>query len=443
MKKFSILAFLLLFYLGGLFFSQKASACDIVGAYDDNGCNAACGVNTGALGIDVNGLQYQYKISGNACSNEPRAITCIYSAVGHCESGVGPAGYNNGCKYDPTVSQQVACPTPLSVNVRVVDPQGNRISGVALRYQEEGFDTHATTDGNGLYTNTSSYSDDPFTILPNDPRYTFNQQSITGTVNTSWSCGTTYANGGTNTHGDCTFVATVIAQAPTNTPIPPAPTNTPIPPAPTNTPIPTDTPPPPSHTVLNMALQLPGIGIGGNLHPIHTIVTGHIQIYKATDDPSQPNIPPLVNLPNVTFSYNATTGYFLNATIDAGVLPSGSYQILVKVPKYLRKELTDANQNTKTFSLTEGQTTQLPATKLILGDVAPIQNVMDVGDFYAIAGCYGNKATTSTCAVPLQMADLNDDGVVDGIDLNYWLINMNILLQANNPGGVGDGVTGD
>ncbi len=219
-------------------------------------------------------------------------------------------------------------------------------------------------------------------------------------------------------------------------------------PKPTFTPTPTPTPGAGSGGIggqayLNLAVQLTGIGANGNVHPAHSTRLAHIQIYKKGDNPSQPNILPVANLKNIILTYNATSGYFLNPKIDLGKnFATGDYQILVKVPGALRRTVVDKQQN-NVFTITVGQTTILPSINLIAGDVVPLYNVTDIADFYAIVECYQNFADTAFCTAGKSLVDLNDDGIVDGIDLNIWLLGMNTLLQADNASGNGNGVVGD
>ena len=229
----------------------------------------------------------------------------------------------------------------------------------------------------------------------------------------------------------------------TNTCKPPTPT-----PSPTNaaTPTPsgpTATPTPAPATLLNIALQLPGIGKGGNLNPNTKTRSLHLSLYAAGVDPSQPNIHPVFDSKNFHVQYDSSTGYFTNDAVDVGNLPTGDYQLLVKSPGYLRKAYADATSDTKTIHITSQTTTLVPAITLIAGDIGPLFNVIDASDFYSIVSCYGGKANASSCAVGAQIADINDDGTVDGKDLNYWLLGFQTLVNNNNTDGNGDGVTGD
>ena len=196
-------------------------------------------------------------------------------------------------------------------------------------------------------------------------------------------------------------------------------------------------------TYISIAIQLPGIGAGGNLSPKHTTRTLHVSLYKSTVDPSQPNVSPIFTSKTIVVTYDRNTGYFVNNKVLIGNIATGDYQLLIKTPGYLRKEWSGPDTTAKTIHLTGNAINAIPYNTLVPGDTSPIYNVMDASDFYAIVGCYKDKADSSTCAAGKVITDLNDDGVIDGIDLNLWLSGFQSLQTNNNPQGNGDGVTGD
>lgn len=198
-----------------------------------------------------------------------------------------------------------------------------------------------------------------------------------------------------------------------------------------------------THTLLNVTLQLPGIGQGGNLSPKHQQRNMHITLYAADQDPTQPGIKPLFDSKNFTLKYNLTTGFFTNESVDVGNVPTGDYKLLVKVPGYLRKELSDSTSDTSTIHITSQTTTLVPLIKLVPGDVAALFNILDISDFYAIVSCYKDKANSSSCTAGSQITDINDDGTVDGIDINYWLLGFESLQTNGSAQGAGDGIPGD
>src|SRR5438552_2858305 len=69
---------------------------------------------------------------------------------------------------------------------------------------------------------------------------------------------------------------------------------------------------------------------------------------------------------------SATQNLFLNHQLNIGLIPSGKYEILVKLNQYLAKLILNPQDGTNAWSITEGQMLSLPVTTLIPGDTAPI-----------------------------------------------------------------------
>lgn len=236
---------------------------------------------------------------------------------------------------------------------------------------------------------------------------------------------------------------------------PPPPTNTPIP---TNTPVPvvngpTPTPTAAPSTNLTVVLGLPGIGYDGNV-PQHASRNITIELYApAVQNPGGPGTTPVKTATGIV-QYDSgsdnNAGYFVsNIPITFNNLVSGNYQILVKLPQYLYK-LAKNPQNTDNptvFTLNTNTTTVLSPLILSSGDVAVTGgqvNHMNINDYNILLSCYGDKATSS-CPVKTagaggtNLADLNDDGNVDIVDLNIWLRSLHLLQKANTLGcDVGD-----
>lgn len=227
-----------------------------------------------------------------------------------------------------------------------------------------------------------------------------------------------------------------LTQGPTDTPIP---TVTGIQATPTDTPTPTisSTPTPTiqTNTILSAQLTLPGIGsiTQGNLHPLHPSRDLTISLYNIITNHI------LTRQTKMIFNGN----YFINLNIDLGILPTGFYQIFIKTNGYLTLRLINA-QGDNTFPLSQGTTLTLPPNELIGGDVAPISssssasfssltygdNSLDLKDYNLLIGCYGETPKTlSPSCQNLQVADLNDDGFINGIDYNILL--KGLSLSAN------------
>lgn len=225
---------------------------------------------------------------------------------------------------------------------------------------------------------------------------------------------------------------------PTNTSVPAAPTNTPIP-----SPISTPT------TQIKVVLGLPGIGYSGGV-PQHTTRPVTVELYSPTvASPGGPGTTPIQTATGTVLYDNGSdnnAGYFVtNSPVSFTNLPSGDYQILVKVPQYLYKLAINAQNtdNNHVFTLNGNTTTVLDPVVLPSGDVAVTSgqlNHLNILDYNILLSCYGDKGSTSSCAVRTagsggtNLADLNDDGSIGIVDLNIWLRSLKDLQTSNAPG---------
>lgn len=112
---------------------------------------------------------------------------------------------------------------------------------------------------------------------------------------------------------------------------------------------------------------------------------------------------------------------FVACSIDGQVnLTSGNYLLKVYSPGFLQQQLPGFYQLTNTADIT-----LLPQT-LINGDIT-MDNVIDTSDYNVLLTCYGDKMKSDACkATPsfadgTPLADLNDDGIVDGVDYNIFI----------------------
>lgn len=231
------------------------------------------------------------------------------------------------------------------------------------------------------------------------------------------------------------IITPVISQKPTLTPsitttptlvIKPTSTNSPTPtkyasPTPTKTPTPTSIPTAtptiaPNHTVLNLALILPGIGPkttsnNDNPNPIQKNRTATLRIYDASNK--------LIKTAsgNVTFD-NKYSGRF-----DLGSdFKSGNYTITVALNNTLFKKIPNI------VSITSSQTNITPyEVKLSSGDLNQ-NNRLDVQDYSAFIACYRNLIS---CSPELKkLADFNDNGELDIFD-NAIIVNGFLNIEGN------------
>ena len=150
-----------------------------------------------------------------------------------------------------------------------------------------------------------------------------------------------------------------------------------------------------------------------------TVMTTHdqsltINLYSSSDDPSSD---PLGN--SAAYKTTGTLAASGTLSFDLGKVTAGTYKMLLKSPKYLR-----ALENTRTV-LDAGGTITLALNKRLADGAGDTNddNVLDIQDYSAIIGCFGDKANTSSCTNK-NGADLNDDGVIDGIDYNIFLTSL-------------------
>lgn len=192
---------------------------------------------------------------------------------------------------------------------------------------------------------------------------------------------------------------------------------------------------PQGDSFVSLVVALPGIGglHGGNPNPGSPTRSVTLSLYTPDQDPSNVNDKPILVNSTMhldTTSGDQTFGYFINPKIDVGAL-NGDFQIFVKTNQDLRAQIIPSGNSSSdnTFHLTSGQVTNLPQVALLAGDIFPQptsnstsfgDNTIDISDYNMLISCYGGNANTSTCPSK-SAADLNDDGVVDGIDYNILL----------------------
>lgn len=105
-------------------------------------------------------------------------------------------------------------------------------------------------------------------------------------------------------------------------------------------------------------------------------------------------------------------------TVDvANTIASGTYDIKVKADKYLRKLIQGVQ-------ITQNTTTRISQITLTLGDING-DNKLNIADYNILIDCFGAKANSQTCGNSNKdLADLDDNGRVDGVDYNLFLINL-------------------
>lgn len=227
---------------------------------------------------------------------------------------------------------------------------------------------------------------------------------------------------------------------PTNTPTPttrptstPTPTFTPSPTPtikPTNTPTPTTAPtaiPTLSTTsILFNGLKLHGLGKGGDspnpdssgtLNPIRTTRELTVELYDLNGI--------LVNSSVGYIKYTTPTEGVFNGVVELpNTIASGDYQIKIKTPYYLRKNLQGF------MKIVKGQanTAQSASTTVLkVGDINS-DSKLSVLDYDIIIECYSDlQPAKATCNATKKLAaDISDDGKVNQDDYNLFLRELSV-----------------
>lgn len=211
---------------------------------------------------------------------------------------------------------------------------------------------------------------------------------------------------------------------------------------PSNTPEPTATPTP-AGPVMSLTFSIPGIGSGGGtLKPLHPTRTVTILLYSPQLNSFDASVKPLYTIhATATFDpdpNSLTYNTFTNSSIDLGEqVPDGQYQIVFRSDQTLLK-LIKANEDDvggEIISLSRNIPITTTPQTLIPGDIYPYpvgDNIMDINDYNALVNCFADRITRAKCP-NRQAADLNDDGVIDGIDYNLMLLSFKTLVALGFP----------
>jgi|SRR5579885_2862706 len=201
--------------------------------------------------------------------------------------------------------------------------------------------------------------------------------------------------------------------------------------------------PTPAGPQLDLAFTMPGIGSdGGNIKPLHRTRTVTVMLYAPNVNVFNQTVKPLYTMTTQamydTDPDSGTFTSFVNHHIDLGAdVKDGDYQIVFKTDQALAKLITKKPGDVAgiIYSFNRYNPVAPPLQTMIVGDIAPPphgNNIMDIHDYNSLMACFGEKANTPSCP-DKQLADLNDDGVVDGVDYNIMLASFKILLSLGFP----------
>lgn len=201
---------------------------------------------------------------------------------------------------------------------------------------------------------------------------------------------------------------------------------------------------------ITLVVGLPGIGFNGpvGVLPKHLTRNVTIELYDATvTNPSGPGTHALATAQG-SISFDSkndnNAGYFVSTQPIAIPLPTtpaanNQYEILVKIPQDAFQLATNTD-GTHVFTLTTGGSVTTKPFVMTAGDVAITNggtNHINLDDYTVMLGCYGGNTSClvkGSSATDINLADLNDDGAVDIVDLNIWLRSLNQLQLAQAPG---------
>lgn len=178
----------------------------------------------------------------------------------------------------------------------------------------------------------------------------------------------------------------------------------------------------PTNVQLSLTLALQGVGFTGSstqptlttLHtPKNTTRSVTVSVFDQNNNP--------VKTANGSVQFNTTSGLF-TGTIDIPGLPAGQYIVKVTTQRYLVKKIPGIQ------TLAIG-TNAMPQVTMIAGDVN-MDNKLSIEDYSILSDCYGAGLTSGACTTdkqnPKVQPDINDDGVVDGLDYQLFFDSLSI-----------------
>lgn len=226
-----------------------------------------------------------------------------------------------------------------------------------------------------------------------------------------------------------TVTVIAVGTSPTATPVPDGPTNTPTPTppvGPTATPTPTQAPVP-GETVMqfqgglvnNIFKDKDGILVSNKAQDLT------IYLYKSTEDPAlDPKGDKINSKYKNKINLSFTNGLFSAPSLNFGKVDVGTYTVLAKSSKYLRKIITTVNVPPEGIAIT------IPSTFTLADGIGDINddNILDIIDYNIISSCFAIKANTASC-ISKNDVDLNDDGEIDRIDYGLFLKSLSFTSR--------------
>ena len=179
--------------------------------------------------------------------------------------------------------------------------------------------------------------------------------------------------------------------------------------APSNAPNPSISPtqgPVTNDMLLSVSVQIYGIGQGGNPSPKHLTRKITAFVYGIKPDP--------VAVGNAFLVYDGTN--YFTGTIHLGKMSQGSYFV-----KLVGNNTLQVLAKPEFQTLLIGRTNVIPPVTLYQGDLDG-NNVLDINDYNLALACFQDKRCANASSI-----DFNDDGVTDVKDYNLMLQSFEML----------------
>lgn len=172
-----------------------------------------------------------------------------------------------------------------------------------------------------------------------------------------------------------------------------------------------------STTRVTLPLLLHGVGKGGdNVNPNSTGTTNPVHPTRTVTVSLIDGSQQIVKTVQGNIIFDTSTGSF-NGTIDLGSnFPTGFYTVRAKTPNYIDRQI-----GLSFYNITQGQTTPLNTTPLVVGD-SNNDNHINILDYNMLLDCYSSIEPAKNCnPTKFSETDLNDDGQVNQFDYNLLL----------------------
>ncbi|HLD01643.1 MAG TPA: hypothetical protein VJC10_02085 [Patescibacteria group bacterium] len=205
--------------------------------------------------------------------------------------------------------------------------------------------------------------------------------------------------------------------------------------------------PPTTGTRLSLTALLHAIGnagdnvdptnaAGSNKNPLRKIRGANIALFT----PNQEETPVAIGIGSLIYGDSTTSGDFKGIVALSTPVTTGDYIVKVKTDQYLTRRIPGIQR------ITADVINPMPAVTLVVGDIETTRvnnkDVLNIKDFNVLRDCHdfslaGNlldsedsRYNSQECKTHIgngrERTDLNDDGRVSAVDLNYFLRELSV-----------------